>query len=268
MSFISRKFVVAALFALLAACRAADEPAYVAGRGMAPPFAANRQDEESIKREQSALKSFMEVDDRPIHLKVDEQIKRVVVEKTVVKPVYFADGNPQLLSDSEIKHMLENVPTSRDLKNGVEYDEYGLGVIVGNYKNILNASASCCPFRVSEGMKAAGFFQDEILAFLERDSNGPSLQNMCMLASDSEIDRGSPGARLARVFREARDSCVCNNADYLKESLANFYSIYRLDRDFYDKALIFSFRDANGRTVKQDMLDSVMKITAVLRACP
>ena len=279
MSFLLRKFLPVALVLLLAACASMREapqqpeqrrrrPSRTGELTMDTMDAMNEIAAEELRREENALRSFLEVDTRPIHMQLSDQIQRVIVERTVIKPVYFPVSETKILTDDEVREMLNNMPTSRDLRDGVEHDERGLGAIIDNYKNILNASASCCPFRIVEGMRSMNFSSEVIVDFLERDSNGPSLQNMCIFASDSQISQGTSGARMGRIIRLARRNCVCHNAGYLRESLTNFYSIYRIDRDFYRQALIFHFRDANGRFVKHDMLDTVIRLTAVLRTCP
>jgi hypothetical protein len=258
------KFFAAAALAFLAACRPPEPPPKrTAGEPM-----TDREIAESRRREEQSRKSFYEVDDRPVHMKVDEQIKRVVITKTVIKPIYFPVSDPPMLTYSEVKDMIENMPAGRDLKNVADYDDFGVNVLIDNYKNVLNASASCCPYRIVDGMRAADFEQDKIMDFLARDSVDYSVQNMCMVMSDEGVGKLFSNRRLLRAIAAARRECICNNAQYLRSSLANFYTIHKIDKDFYDKALVFHFRDSNGKVVKQDMLDSVMNITEILRTCP
>ncbi|MDR1476725.1 MAG: hypothetical protein LBI17_01190 [Rickettsiales bacterium] len=260
----TKGFLAVAMLAFLAACQTPEPPP----RNTAGEPMTEREIADSRRREAQSLKSFNEVDDRPIHMKVAEQVKRVVVTKTVVKPIYFPVSDPPTLTYSEVKDMIGSMPTGRDLKNGEDYDDFGINVVIDNYKNVLNASASCCPYRITDGMRDAGFEQDGIMEFLAHDSVDYSVQNMCMVMSDEDVGKVFSNRRLLRAVAAARRECICNNSDYLRASLANFYTIYKADKDFYKKALIFHFRDAGGKVVKQDMLDSVMNITDILRTCP
>lgn len=256
------------LFAVLALLLAACSPSRREIRP-GPDFTqAEAAMAEESRREENALRGFMDVDDRPIHMKLNDQIQRVVVKKTVVKPVYVPTGEPQFLTDDEIRHMLANLPSERDIEDGVDYDEFGLGVIVGNYKGILAASASCCPFGIAGNMGQLGLSRERIVGVMDDDARKDRVQDMCMIVSESGISDSFRSSRLAGAVRNARHACICNNSAYLRESLSNFYAIYRVDKDFYKKSLVFKFRDASGNIVRHDMLDAVVNITDTLRMCP
>jgi hypothetical protein len=250
-----------------------------------PYYALDVVDEKELERQEEEKKAREEEEKRdlerrveqhlastaaaskPIYGQIDRQVRRVELKKTVVKPVVSTDLTPRILSRNELEELMKSLDGEGDLGDG-EYADPNARVLVENYRNILKASVSCCPSVSTERMKAAGVPRPQMMRFLSVDSREYAVQNMCMIVSDRDIRDVFSNRNVVDILRRSRRDCICNNADFLKRNVDNFYNIYNIDPGFYDSALVYRFRDAEGRIIKQDILEAVINISGTLIACP
>jgi hypothetical protein len=205
---------------------------------------------------------------KPIYGRMDGQVQRVELKKTVVKPVVETGTDPPIIGRRELEELIKNIETEKALQDGVDYADPNVRVLIENYKNILKASSTCCPSVSIERMKAIGVPRRQLLRFLAVDSREYAVQNMCMIVSDKDIKDVFSNKNVISVLGRTRRDCICNNAGFLRRNISNFYNIYEIDPDFYDNALIYRFRDAEGRIIKQDILEAVINISGTLITCP
>lgn len=198
---------------------------------------------------------------------LEKRVKKVEVKKIVVKPVVDMDNSPISLSMDEVQELVDNASLNIDLEDGVIYDDKNLMALIDNYKNILKVSYSCCVSTISQKFKDNNLPNQLLVNFLSIDADEYGLQNMCLIVDDVDVYQVYDNPNLSSIVIDSKNDCICNNADYLKKNIDNFYKIYNIASDFYNDVLIFRFKDKKGRIVEQDINESVLNIANALDKC-
>ncbi len=223
--------------------------------------------EEPVSKEEKYYSYQPKYDGTLLFRELEKNVKKVEVKKIVVKPVVDVDMDPVSLSMDEVKDLVDNVSLNIELEDGVKYDEKQLMALIENYKNILQLSYSCCVSNIVQNFKDKNISKKTLLGFLNLDAEEYGLQNMCVIVDNKDIKDVFEDDLMSLVVIEAKQDCICNNADYLRKNIDNFYKIYDLAPDFYNDVFVFRFKDKKGRIVEQDMNESVLNIAEALDKC-
>nr|MCR5506221.1 hypothetical protein [bacterium] len=183
----------------------------------------------------------------PVYQARKKNVKKVETKKILIKPVTNVTSAPYNFSDEEIKAFLEDVENKEGEDEG--YDIKNIKVLMDNYKNILQTSSACCISNMTESFKVNGVSREDVLRILIDDRENLSAQDKCLILSEDEIFDSFGDEYIADLVVKAREVCICNNKDFLRKNLNNFYRIYNADSEFYDKSLIYRYKDKYGRIV-------------------
>lgn len=235
------------------------------------PFDEEFKDDNSFEEVKVEKKTYFstipQYDSKLLYRELDNQIQKVEVKKVLVKPVFNTNRNPVALKLSEIQDVVDSIVDESTFEDGVIYPDKTLMVLIDNYKNILKASYSCCVANITDELKRSNVSKDSILKFLQLDANEYAFQNMCLVVNNKDVKDVYNNFVLSSVVADVRNNCICNNADFIRKNLNNFYKLYNEKPELYDETLVYRFRDKKGRVVEQNINETVLNITDVLTNC-
>ncbi|MGN0929494.1 MAG: hypothetical protein ACI4N3_02540 [Alphaproteobacteria bacterium] len=206
-------------------------------------------------------------DSKLLYREIDNQIKKVEIKRTLVKPVYNTNRNPVNLNLDEIQDVINSISDESELEDGIDYDNKTIMVLIDNYKNILKASYSCCVANITEELKRSNISRDSILQFLNLDANEYAFQNMCVFVNNKDVKDVYNNKVLSSIVSKVKNNCICNNADFIHKNLNNFYKLYNEKPELYDEVLVYRFKDKKGRIVEHNINETISNITNVLNNC-
>ncbi|MDE6224014.1 MAG: hypothetical protein K2M23_00900, partial [Alphaproteobacteria bacterium] len=184
-----------------------------------------------------------------------------------IKPVFNTNRNPVNLNLNEIQDVIDSISDEGELEDGAYYDNKTIMVLIDNYKNILKASYSCCIANIIDELKRSNVSKDSILQFLQLDANEYAFQNMCVVVNSKDVKDVYNNNVLSSIVSKVRNNCICNNADFIRKNLNNFYKLYNEKPELYDDVLVYRFKDKKGRIVEHNINETIFNITNVLNNC-
>ncbi len=206
--------------------------------------------------------------DIPPYQQLERQIKKVEVKKTIVKPVYNLDKQVHDFTQTEVEDFLDDISEQTELVEDEEYDSKTINLLMENYRNILQTSSACCVSSISEKLKENGVYGESLLHILKGDAHDYFVQDTCLIISNKEISDIFESKALAKIIKGVRKDCICNNKEYLRANINNFYRIYNEDPDFYKEVLIYRYKDKQGRITEHDVNETILNISLTLENCP
>ena len=193
---------------------------------------------------------------------------KVVDKNIIIKPVVNTNNSPANLTNKEVKSLVKKFFESDEkLVEGRNYKDKSIKVLMENYKSILQTSYSCCVVNITEHLKANVSSDDGIIKFLQKDGSEYALQNMCVVLNDKDINDVMGNKVIKNLIKKSRNSCICNNAEFLRKNITNFYKIYNEKPELYDEVLVYRFKDKKGRIVEHDINETIVNISAILNTC-
>lgn len=225
------------------------------------------EEEDNTSSTETQFSSMPVYDSKLLYKQIEKQVKRVETKKILIKPVFNTDRNPIDLSLEEIQDVVDNISSEDEFEEGMEYENKSVMVLMDNYKNILKASYSCCVSNIVDELKMTNVPHDSILRYLSLDAEEYALQNMCLVVNNSDVKDVYNSNFLTSVVSKVRNDCICNNADFIRKNLNNFYKLYNEKPELYDEVLVYRFKDKMGRIVEQNINETVLNITNVLNNC-
>ena len=193
---------------------------------------------------------------------------KVVDKNIIIKPVVNTSDAPVNLSNKEVKNLVKKFfESDKKLVEGRNYKDKSIKVLMENYKNILQTSYSCCIVNISEELKSNLSSNEGIIRFLQIDGSEYALQNMCVVLNDKDINDVMGNKILSDTIKRTKNSCICNNAEFLRKNISNFYKIYNEKPALYDEVLVYRFKDKKGRIVEHDINETIVNISAILNSC-
>ena len=102
---------------------------------------------------------------------------------------------------------------------------------------------------------------------MKNDARDYFVQETCMIISEKDIKDIFKNKALANIIIRSRTNCICNNQEFLRKNINNFYKIYNEDPEFYKEVLIYRYRDKQGRIIEHDINESVLNIAITLENC-
>lgn len=196
------------------------------------------------------------------------KIKKVERKKIIIKPVNDYNRDLHNLSDDEIEAFFEDIESDETLEESKKYDSQSIKVLMENYKNILKTSSACCASGVSENLKMDGISKDAILSILNIDAGNDGIIDRCIVFSEDDIIESFKHRDLSNTIIKSRKDCICNNKEFLRKNINNFYRLYNTDEDFYEKPLIYKYRDKTGDVIEDDVNEAVLNMALTLESCP
>lgn len=205
---------------------------------------------------------------KPLYQRLEKNIQVVEVERTVIKPVVNVGSFSKNLTRDEVEGVLDDLWEEEDLEDGVEYENANVKNLIENYKNILQVSATCCVSNITDKFNSLSLPKTLLLSFLATDAEDYAMQNMCLILSDEDIADVVNVEVVAGIVKDAKRDCICNNVEFLKDNIINFYRMYDVDPEFYNEILVYRFKDIQGRVVEQDINEAVFNVSTILNTCP
>lgn len=205
--------------------------------------------------------------DVPTYQQIERQIKKVEVKKIVIKPLTDMQTDPHELTKEEVEDFLANIAEAGDIEEGKDYLNPNIKHLMDNYKNILKTSSVCCVSSIAERLKFNGVSGEQLLSILKNDARDYFVQETCMIISEKDIKDIFKNKALANIIIRSRTNCICNNQEFLRKNINNFYKIYNEDPEFYKEVLIYRYRDKQGRIIEHDINESVLNIAITLENC-
>ncbi|MBD5405817.1 hypothetical protein HDR59_04710 [bacterium] len=224
-------------------------------------------EEEKASSNDNQFTNMPVYDSKLLYKQLEKQVKKVEIKRIIVKPVFNTDRDPVDLSLEEVQDVVDNISSEDEFEDGMEYENKSVMVLMDNYKNILKASYSCCVSNIVDELKRTDVPHDSILRYLSLDAEEYSLQNMCLVVNNSDVKDVYNSNFLTSVVSKVRNDCICNNADFIRKNLNNFYKLYNEKPELYDEVLVYRFKDKMGRIVEQNINETVLNITNVLNNC-
>ena len=203
----------------------------------------------------------------PAYQRPENQVKKIEKKKTVIKPVNVYTTESHNFTSDEIKDIFKNIEETEELDENKEYSSKSIKILIDNYKNILETSSACCNSNISENLHMSGFQDEEISDIMNYNSENLSLQNKCLLVSTDDI-KDSFNSPISNIILDARKSCICNNKDFLKKNISNFYRLYNKDPKFYEKIWIYRYKDKDGSIIEDDVNETIVNLAITLESCP
>lgn len=228
---------------------------------------SNDNDNIEQTKQEKYFSTKSEYDGKMLYKEVEKQVKKVELKKKVIKPVYDTENHPISLDKNQVKQVIKQISSNPDFVDGVEYKDKNVKALMENYQNILKTSYSCCVVNIAEELKHRGVSKESIVQFLKFDAEEFALQNMCIVVDDSDINDVYGNKLLTEVVAKSKNSCICNNAEFLKRNIDNFYKIYNMKPELYNEVLVYRFKDKNGRIVEHDINETVLNISTILNSC-
>ncbi|MBQ8660689.1 MAG: hypothetical protein IJ473_03840 [Alphaproteobacteria bacterium] len=204
----------------------------------------------------------------PIYQEANRQIKKIERKKILIKPLTDLRTEPHNLTDKEISDFIENVKNNNEIDEGKTYSSKEMNTLIENYKNILKTSQACCVSNMTENFKIHNLTQDQIFDILREDAQDLQIQDKCLIISENDIFNSFDGGYVSDMVVKARNICICNNKEFLRKNVNNFYRIYNKDEEFYKTPLFYKYKDRYGRVVIDDVNQSIINMALTLESCP
>ncbi len=197
----------------------------------------------------------------------NSRVKKVKYTKIIVKPVKNYNRELHNLSEKEIESFLDDIDNDEPLEDNKNYDS-PVKTLMENYRNILKTSSACCVSSISENLKMSGVPQDAIVSILSYDAANDGIADRCIVFSENDIAESFKNDNLANIVKKSRRDCICNNKDFLRKNINNFYRLYNADEEFYNKPLIYKYKDKTGDIIEDDVNEAVLNMALTLESCP
>ena len=222
------------------------------------------EDVREIAQEQFSKRKLGDV---PTYQQIERQIKKVEIKKTVIKPLIDMRTDPHELTQEEVEDFLDNIEEAGEIEEGKTYTNPNIKYLMENYKNILKTSSVCCVSSIAERLKFNGISGEQLLKILSNDAQDYFVQETCIIISEKDIKDIFKSKALANIIINSRTNCICNNKEFLRKNINNFYKIYNEDPDFYKEVLIYRYRDKQGRIIEHDINETILNIAITLESC-
>ena len=194
--------------------------------------------------------------------------ERVEVKTVLVKPVVNTMYDAQPITNKQAKILAENIEDEDVIIQEEKYKDPSLKHLIENYTNITKTSSVCCVSNLAAKLKGVGVNSENILNILKNDARNFYVQNTCLILSNEDIDDVFGQNGLSQIVKDTRKSCICANKGFIRKNIASFYKIYNQDPDFYKKALLYRYKDNQGRITEHDINETVLNIALTLEECP
>ena len=202
----------------------------------------------------------------PMYQRPENQVKKIETKKIVIKPVNTYTNETHNFTSDEIKSFFKDIEETSELEEDKEYSSKSINILMDNYRNILAASTACCDTNISESSKMHGFSEHSLNEILDDDED-LFVKDKCLVVSSDDV-RDVFERPVSDIVLEARKSCICNNKDFLKKNISNFYRLYNKNPDFYEKTLIYRYKDKKGDIREDDVNTSIINLAVTLESCP
>ena len=204
-----------------------------------------------------------------IHTPMYQRVEKEVVEtkKILIKPVTDLTNDTRNFTKEEINTFFNDIKKNNILDESKEYTSESVKILMENYKNILQVSSICCATNITENLKMSGLQSEEVVSILSKDAKEGFIQDRCLIASKEDIEEAFD-KNVSNMVLKAREVCICNNKDYLRKNISNFYRLYNKDPKFYEKIWIYRYKDRQGDIVEDDVNGTILNIAVTLESCP
>ena len=194
--------------------------------------------------------------------------EKVEVKTVLVKPVVNAMYDTQTITTADAKNLARSIKDEEVIAQSSKYKNKSIDRLMENYSNITKASSVCCVSNLAANLKKAGLKSENILDVLKYDARRFYVQDTCLILSNEDIDNVFNTNGLSTIVKDTRKSCLCANKVFMRKNIASFYKIYKQDPDFYKKALLYRYKDKQGRITEHDINETILNIADTLNECP
>ena len=204
----------------------------------------------------------------PMYQRNNKQVKFIEKKKILVKPITDLSNETHEFTTEEIKAFFKDVEENDILDESKDYSSESVKILMENYKNILQTSSMCCVSNIVENFKMHGLKSNEIVGILSEDIDDQSIQERCLIVSKEDIKETFEDGPIADMVTKAREVCICNNKDYLRKNIGNFYRLYNKNPDFYEKYWVYRYKDKQGNIIEDNVNETILNIAITLESCP
>ncbi len=152
--------------------------------------------------------------DLSIYQQLAQQVKKVELKKTIIKPLTDIRYTPHEFTNEEVEDFLINIEKEGQIDESKKYQINSIKYLMDNYKNILKTSSVCCVSSISNQLKENGIQGEELLTILKDDASDYFVQENCIIVSNKDVKDMFEDKSFVNIILNSRSNCICKNKEF------------------------------------------------------